>query len=81
LWHMDPWVGNESKTNDETTVNGMQQLRKYRRVLEKSLLGSCPREIIGVLLKAVFSMWPAPKIYHSTDRVEVDSAVQCRGAG
>jgi hypothetical protein len=45
-----------------------QQLRKYATVLEP-LLGGGPRAPMEVQLEAVFSMWSAPRLYHSIDRV------------
>jgi hypothetical protein len=42
LWHIDPLLGNDRETNNETMVIAMQQLRKYATVLEP-LLGSGPR--------------------------------------
>jgi hypothetical protein len=43
-----------------------QQLRKYAIVLEP-LLGSRLRATMEVQLEAVFSMWSAPRLYHSID--------------
>jgi hypothetical protein len=40
------------------------------------LLVSVNRATVKVLSDAVFSMWFAPKLYHSTDRVRLVSAVQ-----
>jgi hypothetical protein len=54
---------------NETTAIAMQQLRKYAAVLEE-LLDSGPHATMEVLLEAVFSMWFARSLYHSTDRVE-----------
>jgi hypothetical protein len=42
-----------------------QQLRKYTTVLEP-LLGIGPRATMEVQLEAVFSMWSAPRLYHSS---------------
>jgi hypothetical protein len=54
LWHIDPLLGNDRKTNNETTVIARQQLRT---VLEP-LLGSGPCATMEALLEAVFSMGP-----------------------
>jgi hypothetical protein len=53
-----------------------QQLRKYARVLEP-LLGSSPHATMEVQLEAVFSMWSAPSLYHSINRVP-NSSVSSR---
>jgi hypothetical protein len=74
LWHIDPLLGNDRETN-ETTATAMQQLCKYATVLEL-LLGSGTRATVEVLLEAVFSMWSAPMLYQSTNRVELVSAEQ-----
>jgi hypothetical protein len=53
LWHIDPLLGNDHETNNETTVNAGQQLRKYAAVME-TLLGRGPFATMEVLLEAVF---------------------------
>jgi hypothetical protein len=73
LWHTDPLLGNDRETN-ETTAIARQQLHKYGKVLEP-LLRSGPRATMEVLLEALFSMWVAPRLYHSTDLVHF-SAMQ-----
>jgi hypothetical protein len=70
LWHMDPLLCNDHETNNETMVIARQQLRKYATVL-KPLLGSGLSATIEVLLEAMFSMWSTPRLYHSTDRVQL----------
>jgi hypothetical protein len=70
VWHTDPLLCNDRETNNDTTVIVRQQLCKYATVLEL-LLGSGPRSKMEVLLEAVFSMWSAPKLCHSTDLVEL----------
>jgi hypothetical protein len=75
LWHIDPLLGNDRETNNETKVTARQQFRKYATVLEL-LLRSCLPAKMDVLLEAMFSMWFAPRLYHSTDQVELVSAVQ-----
>jgi hypothetical protein len=57
LWHIDPLLGNDRDTNNETTAIARQQLRKYAKVLEP-LLGSGQCVTMEVLLAAVFSMGP-----------------------
>jgi hypothetical protein len=52
-----------------------QQRRKYATVLGP-LLCSGPRTTMEEMLEAVFSMWSAPRLYHSTDRVEL---LECNG--
>jgi hypothetical protein len=42
LCHIDPLLGNDRETNNETTAIDTQQLRKYATVLEP-LPGSGPR--------------------------------------
>jgi hypothetical protein len=69
MWHIEPLLGNDRETNNETTTIAVQQLRKYAAVLEPLLLRG-PRAIMKLLLEAVFSMWSAPKLHHSTDRVQ-----------
>jgi hypothetical protein len=66
---MDPLLGNDRETNNETGAISLQQLHKYARILE-TLLDSGLCAAMEVLLEAVFSMWRAPRLYHSTDRVE-----------
>jgi hypothetical protein len=48
---MDPLLGNEGETNNETMATVMQQLRKYATSL-KPLLGSGPRATKEILLEA-----------------------------
>jgi hypothetical protein len=62
-------LGNDSETENETTAIARQQLRKYSTILER-LLGSDPRATLEVLMEAVFSIWSAPMLYHSKDRVQ-----------
>jgi hypothetical protein len=69
LWLIDPLLGNDRETNNETTAIAGQQLRKYTTVLQP-LLGSGQHTIIEVLLETVFSMWSALRLYYSTDRVQ-----------
>jgi hypothetical protein len=45
-----------------------QQIRIYATVLEP-LLGSGTRAKMEEQLEAVFSMWSAPRLYYSIDRV------------
>jgi hypothetical protein len=68
-WHMDSLLGKDRETNNEKRAISRQQLCKYAKLL-KSLLGSGPHSTIEVMLRAVFSMWSAPKLYHSTGRVQ-----------
>jgi hypothetical protein len=70
LWHIDPLLGNERETNNETTAIAMQQLRKCPTVLEH-LLSSGPSATMVIMLEAVFYICSAQRIYHSTDSVEV----------
>jgi hypothetical protein len=44
-----------------------QQLCKHAKVLEP-LIGSSLHATMEVQLEAVFSMWSAPRLYHSIDR-------------
>jgi hypothetical protein len=69
LLNIEPLLGNDRETINETTAIFMQQLRKYATVLEP-LLDSGQHATVEVLLEAVFSMWSGPKLYHSTDRVQ-----------
>jgi hypothetical protein len=55
LWHINPLLGNDSETNNDTTTIAKQQLRKYSKLVEP-LLGSGPRATIEILLEAVFSL-------------------------
>jgi hypothetical protein len=57
MWHIDPLLGNNCETNNETTAIATQQLRKYATGLDL-LLGSGPHATVEVLLEAVFSMGP-----------------------
>jgi hypothetical protein len=76
MWHIDPLLCNDRETNNETTAIAIQELRRYATVLQPLLCSGSPATM-EVLLEAVFSMWSASEIYHSTDRV---SAVQWSGA-
>jgi hypothetical protein len=69
LWHIDLLLCNDREANNETTAIARQQLRKYAKALEP-LLGSGPRATMEILLEMVIFMWPAPRLFHSTDRVE-----------
>jgi hypothetical protein len=53
-----------------------QQLCKYTTVLEL-LLGSSPHATMEAQFEAVFSMWSAPRLYHSIDSVP-NSSVSSR---
>jgi hypothetical protein len=77
LCYIDPLLDNDRETNNETSAIAMQQLRKYATGLEL-LLGSGPSATIEVLLEVVFYMFSPPRLYHSTDRVNLVkcSAVQ-----
>jgi hypothetical protein len=75
LWHIDLLIGNDRKTNDETTT-AMQQLHKHAKVPEP-LLGSGPCTTMELLFEVVFSMWSTLRLYHSTDRVQFTDWVQC----
>jgi hypothetical protein len=66
MWHIEPLLGNERETNNDTTAIPRQQLCKYETVLEL-LLGSGPRAAIDALLEAVF-LW-APSEAISLDRL------------
>jgi hypothetical protein len=68
--HIDPLLGNDRETNNETTAISMQQFRKYTTVLEP-LLGSGPRATTEKLLEAVFSLSSSLRLYHSTDHSEL----------
>jgi hypothetical protein len=57
LWHIDLLLGNDNKTNNETTAIARQQHHKYVTVLEP-LLGSGLHARMEVLLETVFSMGP-----------------------
>jgi hypothetical protein len=63
-------LGKDRKKDNETTAIAGQQIRKYATVL-KQLLGRGPRETMEVLLEAVFSVWSALRLYHSTDQDEI----------
>jgi hypothetical protein len=69
LWHTDQFLGNDREINNETTATARQQVCKYATILEP-LLGSDPRATIKLLLEAMFSVWSASRLHHSTDRVE-----------
>jgi hypothetical protein len=61
LWvlsHIDPLLGNDHETNYETTT-----VARYRCVPNN-----------GINVAAVLSMWSAPRLYHSTDRVQFSEA-------
>jgi hypothetical protein len=68
-------LSNGRETNNETKIVYMQQLRDYATVLEP-LLGSGPQTTMNMLLEAVFSVWFDPRLYHSTGRVQLVSAVE-----
>jgi hypothetical protein len=70
LWHINPLLGNDRETNNETTATAMQQLCKWAKVLEP-LQGSGPIATMVVTLEAVFYIWSAQRLYHSTDSVEI----------
>jgi hypothetical protein len=57
------------------TAIAMQQHPKYATVLEL-LVCSGPIAAVEVLLKVVFSVWSAQKLYHSTDRDELVQSVE-----
>jgi hypothetical protein len=57
VWHIDPLLGNNCKTNNETAAIARQQLLKYSTVLEP-LLGTGLHATVEVLLEAVFSIGP-----------------------
>jgi hypothetical protein len=73
LWHIDPMLGNDHETIETTTI-ALQQLRKYATVL-KPLLCSGPRAKMEAPLEAVFPMWSALRLYHSTERRGLNLAV------
>jgi hypothetical protein len=73
LWHIDPLLGNNRETNSEMTAIAMKHIHKYAAVLE--LLGSGLHTIMELLLEVVFSMGLL-RVYHSTNQVQVVSAVQ-----
>jgi hypothetical protein len=50
MWHIDALVGNDRKTNNETTAIARKQ----------------PTRNSEVLLVAVFSMWSALRLYPTT---------------
>jgi 7,8-dihydro-6-hydroxymethylpterin-pyrophosphokinase len=56
LWHIDPLLGDNCKTNGEAIAIARQQLHKYASVLEPLFDGG-PCATMEVLLEAVFSMW------------------------
>jgi hypothetical protein len=57
LWHIDLFLGNDRRTNNDTTAIARQQLRKYATVLDL-LLGSGLRPTMEVLSEAMFSKDP-----------------------
>jgi hypothetical protein len=69
LWHIDPLLGNNLGSNNDTTAIDRQHCRKYATLLEP-LQDSGPCAAVEVLFKAVFAMWSAPRLYRSTDRVQ-----------
>jgi hypothetical protein len=78
-WHIDPLLGNDRETMNETTAIDMQQLRKYEKVL-KSLVGSGPSATMEVLLEAVFCMCPLRGYITRPLELSVVSALQWSGA-
>jgi hypothetical protein len=56
MWHIDPLLGNNCETNNETAI-AIQQLLKYSTVLEL-LLGSGLHAAVEILLEVVFSIGP-----------------------
>jgi hypothetical protein len=50
LWRMDPFLGTDLETNNETTVVAIQQRRKHSST------------VIELLLVTVFSVWSVLKI-------------------
>jgi hypothetical protein len=54
---MNPLLGNDRETKNETRTIPRQQLREYATV-QGPLLGSGPRTTMEVLLEAVFSIDP-----------------------
>jgi hypothetical protein len=53
-----------------TKAIAVLQLREYATVL-KQLLGSGPHATMKILSEVVFFMWSAPRLYHSTGRVQL----------
>jgi hypothetical protein len=76
LWRIDQLLGNDLERNNQTTAIARQHLRKYATVLVP-LLGSGLYATMEVSLEAVFPMWSVPRLYPSTEWVEL---VQCKGA-
>jgi hypothetical protein len=74
MWDINPLVGNDRETNNETKTIVRQQLNKYATVLE-TLLGSGPCVTIQVLLEAVFSMDPLRGYINSP--TELSYFLQC----
>jgi hypothetical protein len=60
LWYIYLLLGNEREINNQKTP----------------LLDSGPGATTEVLLEAVFSMWPVPRLYHATDRVQSITRVE-----
>jgi hypothetical protein len=54
----------------------MQRMRK-KTTRQQPLLGSDKRATKEVLLDVVLSILYAPRLYYSTDRIELGSAVRC----
>jgi hypothetical protein len=61
MWHIDPLIGNDRETKNETKAIARQR----PQFNDGSTVGS------SVIYSSV------PRLYHSTDRVEVVSAVKC----
>jgi hypothetical protein len=53
LWRIDPLLGNDRETNNQTTAVAMQR----------------PALNSGSLLEAVFSMWSGPRLYHAINKI------------
>jgi hypothetical protein len=73
---MDPLLGNDRETNNETTVIAKQQLRKYATLLEP-FLGSGPRNNGNTAGSCVFCVVPSEAV--SLDRPISVQLVQCGG--
>jgi hypothetical protein len=69
-WNIDPLIGNNHETKNNTTVTAMQQLHKHAAVLEP-LLGKSPCARVEVLLEVVFSLSSTRRLHHSTDQAAV----------
>jgi hypothetical protein len=79
LWHIDPWLCNDSVTNNKITASVRQQLRKYATVL-KSLLRSGLCATMEVLLGMVFLMSQLRGYITRPTQFEILSAMQYSGA-